>query len=104
MPRRIHYHDNALADLDNLENWVEEHAGSARAEIYIDAIIDYCDGIVTFPLRGARRDDLHPGLRTTGFRRRVTIAFTVGDDEVLIWRILPAGRNIDDIIEDSDRP
>ena len=31
----------------------------------------------TFPERGTKRDDLRPNLRTMGYARRVTIAFSV---------------------------
>ncbi|MDX2145074.1 MAG: type II toxin-antitoxin system RelE/ParE family toxin [Rhodospirillaceae bacterium] len=104
MPWRIRYHDNAQSDLLNLQTWIEDKAGPSRADDYIDSILDYCDGFTTFPLRGTRRDDLYPGLRTVGFKRKITIAFTVNDDDILIWRILSAGRNIEDVIEDSDPP
>jgi toxin ParE1/3/4 len=35
----------------------------------------------TFPERGTRRDDLLPGLRITGYRKSVTIAFRVSPDD-----------------------
>lgn len=38
----------------------------------------------TFPERGARRDDIRPGLRTMGFERRATIVFQVNKAEVVI--------------------
>jgi toxin ParE1/3/4 len=47
-----------------------------------------------FPERGTRRDDLRPGLRIVGYRRRVTIAFHVGDDSVTIDRVLYGGRDL----------
>jgi plasmid stabilization system protein ParE len=33
------------------------------------------ESLNTFPMRGARRDDIRPGLRVFGFRRRVSITF-----------------------------
>ena len=50
--------------------------------------IDGCQRLSTFPERGTRRDDLRPGMRTLGYRRRVTIAFTVTDETVAIVAIL----------------
>ena len=56
-----------------------------------------------FPERGTRRDDLRPGLRTTTYRRRVTIAFHVTETTVAIDRVLYGGRDLDAIFrEDND--
>jgi plasmid stabilization system protein ParE len=48
-----------------------------------------------FPQRGARRDDLRPGLRSTGFRRRVTIAFHLNAGTVVIDRVFYGGRDVE---------
>ena len=48
----------------------------------------------TFPLRGARRDDLHPGLRIVGYRRKASIAFQVKDGLVTIVRVFHGGQDI----------
>ena len=39
------------------------------------------------------RDDLRPGLRITGFRRRVTVAFSVDEDRVMILRLFYGGQD-----------
>jgi toxin ParE1/3/4 len=39
--------------------------------------------------------NLRPGLRTIGFERRATIAFTVKGEDVIILRILYGGRSLD---------
>ena len=44
---------------------------------YIERIEAHCRGFADFPERGTRRDDLLPGLRITGFERRVTIATVI---------------------------
>src|ERR1051326_6309833 len=44
--------------------------------------------------RGTRRDDLRPGLRVAGFERRITIAFHVDAETLVIDRILYGGRDI----------
>ena len=49
----------------------------------------------TFPLRGQVRDDLLDGLRTIGFERRVTIAFVVNDDAVLIEGVFYGGQDFE---------
>jgi hypothetical protein len=49
-------------------------------------------GLTTFPLQGQRRDDLLTGLRTIGFERRITIAFVVTANAVLIEGIFYGGQ------------
>ncbi len=51
--------------------------------------------------RGTRRDDIRPGMRVVGFKRRVTIAFHVEADTVVIERILYGGRNVEHILGDD---
>jgi plasmid stabilization system protein ParE len=58
---------------------------------------------VTFPERGTRRDDLLPGLRTIGFERRVTIAFVVTPDTVLIEGIYYGGQDFEAAIRERNR-
>ena len=64
-----------------------------RASRFTSAIIDYSERFDTFPQRGTRRDDLRPGLRTIGFRRRVTIAFTAEQDLVTIVSVFYGGQD-----------
>jgi plasmid stabilization system protein ParE len=40
--------------------------------------------MATFPHRGRARDDIRPGLRTIGYRRRAVIAFAVISQNLLI--------------------
>jgi toxin ParE1/3/4 len=62
---------------------------------FVEAIVAKCDGITTAPHQGTRRDDLLSGLRTTGFRRRVTIAFRIGVDTIHIAGIFYGGRSLE---------
>jgi toxin ParE1/3/4 len=71
------------------------------ARAWIDRLIFYCEGFATFPERGTRRDDIAPGLRTVGYRRRATIAFRVDGNIVVILRMLHGGRALE-AVEDID--
>jgi toxin ParE1/3/4 len=64
--------------------------------------VAFCTGLATFPLRGQGRDDLLPGLRTTGFERRVTIAFVVTTDAVLIEGIFYGGQDFEAALREED--
>jgi toxin ParE1/3/4 len=81
--------------------YIAERAGTAVADRFTGAIVDYCEGFATVPRRGTRRDDLRRGLRTIGFRRRVTIAFGVDGATVTILGIFYGGQNVDDALQDE---
>jgi len=92
--REVIFAPEALTDLFELYDIIAADAGAARAHGYTDRIVTTCRNLVTFPERGTRRDDLRPGLRTTTYRRRVTIAYHITDTQVVIDRILYGGRNL----------
>jgi toxin ParE1/3/4 len=75
--------------------------GAGRARSYTDRIVATCRNLVTFPERGTRRDDLRPGLRTTTYRRRVTIAFHVTATQIVIDRIVYGGRNLPSLVQEG---
>jgi len=58
--------------------------------------------LADFPERGMRRDDLKPGLRVLGFRRRVNIAFVVYRDRIEIARVFYGGRDIDRAFDEGE--
>jgi toxin ParE1/3/4 len=47
----------------------------------------------TFLARGIKRDDVRPGLRITGYRKRVAIAFHVDEERVNIIGIFYGGQD-----------
>ncbi len=104
MTRSVVYSPRARQQLTDLYLWIATSSGFAdRAEEFVSAILDYCDAMVSFPLIGTARDDLRPGLRIVGFRRRVTIAFAVTDRTVEILGIYYGGRDYETLITtDSD--
>ena len=102
MSREVVFAPEALGDLRKLYNDIALDAGTGRAQTYTDRIIAHCLGLVTFPERGTRRDDLRPGPRITTWRRRVTIAFHITDTAVTIDRILYGGRDLTAIFDEGD--
>jgi toxin ParE1/3/4 len=69
----------AEGQLEALYDYVAAEASALVAKRYTDAIVDYCEGMRTFPHRGARRDDVRPGLRVTNYKGSAVIAFAVDD-------------------------
>lgn len=81
-------------DLAEIYDYLLSEAGERTADRYTGQIIDYCKSLEIFPKRGTSRDEIAPGLRQVGYRRRATIIFRVKDTEIVILRVFNHGRNI----------
>ena len=88
----------AEEDLFELYEDIAARAGSVTAGDYVDRIEAACLALQTFPLRGTRRDDILPGLRTIGFERRATIVFRVRGSRVTIIRVFYGGQDFEHIL------
>lgn len=96
---QVVYSPEAEAQLAELLAHIALAATPEIAVRYVDAIVSHCDSLSTFPMRGARRDDLWPGLRVVGFRRRISIAFVVEKDTVTIHGIFYGGQDLEAAFE-----
>lgn len=47
-------------------------------------MIETCEGLAIFPLRGVSREDIRPGLRVTHHRGSTVIAYAVEHDTRLV--------------------
>ena len=54
------------------------------AERYTSAVVETCERLALFPLRGAPRDDIRPGLRVTHHGGRTLIAYAVDEAARLV--------------------
>ena len=97
MTCQVLFSQEAEQDLLDLYDYIAARDGARRAIAYIERIHAWCESLRTFPRRGTTRDDIRPGLRTAGFERRVTIAFQVAADAVIILRILYGGRSPEEL-------
>jgi toxin ParE1/3/4 len=91
----------AEQQLGSLYAYIADRGGEERAEGYISGIITFCEGLCTFPERGTRRDDLRPGLRIIGYAKRVTIAFSVETDRVIIHGVFYGGQDYDSVMQED---
>lgn len=82
-----------LDELDELEARIAAAGAPATAMRYIDAIVDFCESLATFPWRGVPRDDLLPGLRMTHYRKRTLIAYQVNGRIVSILGLYYGGQD-----------
>ena len=92
----------AEQQLGSLYAYIAEQGGEERAERYISGIISFCQGLSTFPERGTKRDDLRPDLRVIGYAKRVTIAFSVKTDKVIIHGVFYGGQNYDFVLQEEE--
>ena len=91
----VEFTRRAQADLHGLFDYLAGRFSLANAHRYVEQIEKTCESLATMPNRGTERSDLRPGLRTMGFRYRVTIAFRIKGESVSILRILYGGRSTD---------
>ena len=87
----------ALDDLIALYRRIGEAAGAVMASGDLTRIEAACLGLELFPLRGAARDDIRPGLRTMGFERRAVIVFLVEPRQVSVLRVFHGGQDFERI-------
>lgn len=104
MTYTVIFSTQAEADLFAIYDYIAERAGAEIALRFAESIEEYCLGFARTPERGIKRDDLRPGLRTVGFRRRATILFQVdrAAQRVVIHGIYYAGRSFEGLDEESD--
>ena len=103
MKRRVVvYTLDAGDDLDRIYNIVAEASSATTADRYDSRIRAFCERLDYGSERGTRRDDVRPDLRVVGFERRVTVAFTVEPERVVILRVFYGGANwSDELGEDN---
>ncbi|MDR2213726.1 MAG: type II toxin-antitoxin system RelE/ParE family toxin, partial [Pseudomonadales bacterium] len=68
MSFHVNFSIRAQRQLREIEQYITRAGSPASAARFVDAVVDYCDGLQTFPHRGTRHDEIHPGLRIIGFR------------------------------------
>jgi toxin ParE1/3/4 len=89
--RVIIYSPEAGDDFDWIYDTIADLAGPLTASRYEQRIRAFCESLDLASERGQRRDDIRQGLRIVGFERRVTIAFSVDEERVIILRLLYGG-------------
>ena len=98
----VAFRREALQQLEELYDYIADADSPETAARYTDAIVTYCDGLFHFPHRGTVRDDIRPGLRTIGYKKRVVIAFAVLDDTVAILGLFYGGRDYEAILAEDN--
>ena len=99
MSRTVVIAPEAQAQLDALYDYIADAASADIALRFNDALLDQFESLRDFPVRGTARDDILPGLRTVGFRKRVTIAFVVEKTSVLVIGVFYGGQDFESILK-----
>lgn len=94
--RVVIYSRKAADDLDWIYHTIAGASSAITADGYDKRIRAFCERLDHGSERGSRRDDLRSGLRIIGFERRVTVAFIVEPDQVVILRVFYGGANWED--------
>jgi toxin ParE1/3/4 len=87
----------AERQLRSLHAYIADRSGEARADTFVAGIVTDCLALSTFPERGTLRADIRPNLRIKGYKRRVTIAFSVDRvrDAVVVHGIFYGGQDFE---------
>lgn len=103
MTYTVRFAPEAQQQLDAIDIGVASCYPTVAAQ-FVDDIVAYCASFETFPERGMRRDDLLPGIRTIGFHRRITVAFSVdaANRVVVILGVFYGGRDFEAEIAQAD--
>ena len=91
----------AEAQLVALYEYIPAHASATIAESYTSAIVERCEQLGEMPLIGLARDDIRRGLRTTFFRKRVVIAYSVSTKTVTILAIFYGGQDYGTLLRED---
>ena len=78
-----------------LYDYIATAASPQIAQRYTDAIVNHCEELSAFPLRGTLRNDIRPGLRITNYRKRTVIALAVDAKQVSILGIYYGGQDFE---------
>lgn len=95
MAHEVVFAPEAVEDLSSLYDLIAEASAPERAFAWVEGLRLHLLSFADFPERGTRRDAIRPGLRTVGYRRRVTVAFAVMGGRIIILRVLYGGRDIE---------
>lgn len=90
----VRFSNKSETDLFALYDYIASKSGTDTALAYVQRIRDFCLTLQTFPERGFLWGHAGSEIRVVGFERRVSIAFRVTSNQVIILRILYGGRNL----------
>ena len=98
MTHTLVLHEDAAVELEAIYDYIADQAGPDVAWNYVQGVRMFLSRLAEFPERGTVRQGKAAGLRVIGYRRRLSIAFVVKVDVVVIVGFFYAGRNLDEAV------
>lgn len=98
MTYRVIFTPEAVQQLVDLDDYLAD-VGVPDND-FIASIVNHCESLTTFPMRGRDRSDIRPGLRVIGYKRRVAIAYSVNVDTVTIAGVFCGGQDYEHRLTD----
>lgn len=89
--RTVVYSEDAASDLSWIYTTIAAAVSALVASRYEQRIRDFCERLAVAAERGSLREDVRPGLRAIGYQKRVTVAFIVEPERVVVLRIFYGG-------------
>ena len=89
--RAVRYSTRSNTDAAWIYRTIAAASSANTALDYVQRILYFCERLEYGAERGRQRDDIRPSLRIIGFERRVTVAFAVEPEQVVILRIFYGG-------------
>jgi len=102
MKYEVVYSPRARDHLNNIYDYIAEHAGALIARRFTSQIEKRCSDLDHFPMRGTPRDDIRSGLRTIAHRRRSVIVYSIESGRVVIHGIFYGGRDYEATVRGTD--
>ena len=96
--RTIVVAQQARDDLRALHDWIAQAGGPKAADAFLIRLKLFLQGLSSASERGHLRDALRAGLRIVGFEQRLTVAFAVIGERVVVLRVFRSGRDWEGVL------
>lgn len=101
MRRALVFAPQAERALLDLQLYITEQSSVDRASRYVDRILEHCELLADFPDLGKARGDIAPGVRVTGFERRITLAYDLTVFHVRILGVYSSAMDWERLLRDE---
>lgn len=71
-------------DIEKIRRYITMKSSARVAANYLDALVEFCGTLRVSPHRGQERAHLRKGLRSVGFRHRVSVVFSVSEKKQIV--------------------
>jgi toxin ParE1/3/4 len=98
MRRALVFAPQAERALLDLQLYITEQSSVDRASRFVDRILEHCELLADL---GKARDDIAPGVRVTGFERRITLAYDLTVFQVRILGVYSSAMDWERLLRDE---